>query len=31
MQEAILDDLRAFTQDTPQADDITLVVLEYRP
>ena len=31
MHDAILDDLRAFTQDTPQADDITLVVLEYRP
>lgn len=30
MHDAILDDLRAFTQDTPQADDITLVVLEYR-
>ncbi len=30
MHEAILDDVRAFTQDTPQADDITLVVLEYR-
>ena len=29
MHDAILDDLRAFTQDTPQADDITLVVLEY--
>ena len=30
IHDAILDDLRAFTQDTPQADDITLVVLEYR-
>ena len=30
MHDAILDDVRAFTQDTPQADDITLVVLEYR-
>ena len=30
VHEAILDDVRAFTQDTPQADDITLVVLEYR-
>ena len=30
LHDAILDDLRAFTQDTPQADDITLVVLEYR-
>ena len=31
LHDAILDDVRAFTQDTPQADDITLVVLEYRP
>ena len=30
IHDAILDDVRAFTQDTPQADDITLVVLEYR-
>jgi len=30
MHDGILDDVRAFTQDTPQADDITLVVLEYR-
>ena len=30
MHEAILDDVQAFTQGTPQADDITLVVLEYR-
>jgi serine phosphatase RsbU (regulator of sigma subunit) len=30
LHDAILDDLRTFTQDTPQADDITLVVLEYR-
>jgi phosphoserine phosphatase RsbU/P len=29
MHDAILDDLRAFTEETPQADDITLVVLEY--
>jgi serine phosphatase RsbU (regulator of sigma subunit) len=29
VHEAILDDVRAFTQDTPQADDITLVVLGY--
>jgi sigma-B regulation protein RsbU (phosphoserine phosphatase) len=26
---AILDDVRAFTQDAPQADDVTLVVLGY--
>jgi len=31
MHDAILDDVRAFTQDAPQADDVTLVVLEYRP
>jgi sigma-B regulation protein RsbU (phosphoserine phosphatase) len=30
MHDAILDDLRGFTQDTPQADDVTLVVVEYR-
>ena len=30
LHDAILDDVRVFTQDTPQADDITLVVLEYR-
>jgi sigma-B regulation protein RsbU (phosphoserine phosphatase) len=30
LHDAILDDVRAFTEDTPQADDITLVVLEYR-
>jgi phosphoserine phosphatase RsbU/P len=30
MHDAILDDLRAFTEETPQADDITLVVIEYR-
>jgi phosphoserine phosphatase RsbU/P len=30
VHDAILDDLRAFTQDTPQADDVTLVALEYR-
>jgi len=30
MHDAILDDVRAFTQDTQQADDVTLVVLEYR-
>jgi sigma-B regulation protein RsbU (phosphoserine phosphatase) len=30
LHDTILDSLRAFTQDTPQADDITLVVLEYR-
>ena len=30
MHDAILDDVRAFTLDTPQADDITLVVMEYR-
>ena len=30
MHDAILDDLRTFTEETPQADDITLVVLEYR-
>ena len=30
IHDAILDDVRAFTQDTPQADDVTLVVLEYR-
>jgi phosphoserine phosphatase RsbU/P len=30
MHDAILEDVRAFTQDTPQADDVTLVVLEYR-
>jgi sigma-B regulation protein RsbU (phosphoserine phosphatase) len=29
IHEAILDDVRAFTEDTPQADDITLVVLGY--
>src|SRR5262249_54522865 len=29
VHEAILDDVRAFTQATPQADDITLVVLGY--
>ena len=29
MHDGIIEDLRAFTQDTPQADDITLVVLEY--
>jgi serine phosphatase RsbU (regulator of sigma subunit) len=29
MHDAILDDLRSFTEETPQADDITLVVLEY--
>ena len=27
--DAILDDVRAFTQNTPQADDVTLVVLGY--
>jgi len=31
IHDAILDDVRAFTQNTPQADDVTLVVLEYRP
>jgi sigma-B regulation protein RsbU (phosphoserine phosphatase) len=30
MHDAILDDVRTFTQDTPQGDDITLVVMEYR-
>jgi serine phosphatase RsbU (regulator of sigma subunit) len=30
MYRAILDDLRVFTQNTPQADDVTLVVIEYR-
>ncbi len=30
MHDAILDDVRAFTQGTPQADDVTLVVVEYR-
>jgi serine phosphatase RsbU (regulator of sigma subunit) len=30
MHDAILDDVRAFTLDTPQADDITLVVMEFR-
>src|SRR5206468_10028919 len=30
LHDAILDDVRAFTQDTPQADDITLVVMEWR-
>jgi sigma-B regulation protein RsbU (phosphoserine phosphatase) len=29
LHDAILEDVRTFTQDTPQADDITLVVLEY--
>jgi len=29
IHDAILDDVRAFTQDTPQADDITLVVLGF--
>jgi phosphoserine phosphatase RsbU/P len=31
VHDAILDDVRTFTQDTPQSDDVTLVVLEYRP
>ena len=30
LHDAILDDVRAFTQGTPQADDVTLVVVEYR-
>jgi serine phosphatase RsbU (regulator of sigma subunit) len=30
LHDAILDDVRAFTKDTPQADDVTLVVLEFR-
>ena len=30
LHDAILDDVRSFTQDTPQADDVTLVVMEYR-
>lgn len=29
IHDAILEDLRAFTRNTPQADDITLVALEY--
>jgi serine phosphatase RsbU (regulator of sigma subunit) len=29
IHDAILDDVRVFTQDTPQADDVTLVVLGY--
>ena len=30
LHDAILEDVQAFTKDTPQADDVTLVVLEYR-
>jgi len=29
--DAILEDVRAFTQGAPQADDVTLVVVEYVP
>jgi sigma-B regulation protein RsbU (phosphoserine phosphatase) len=31
LHEAILDDLARFTQGLPQADDVTLLVLEYQP
>ncbi|MBI3472509.1 MAG: SpoIIE family protein phosphatase [Candidatus Solibacter usitatus] len=31
LQFAILDDVRTFTQGAPQADDVTLVILEYVP
>jgi serine phosphatase RsbU (regulator of sigma subunit) len=30
LHDAILENVQAFTKDTPQADDVTLVVLEYR-
>jgi phosphoserine phosphatase RsbU/P len=31
LHDAILEDVRTFTQDMPQADDITVVVFEYVP
>ena len=31
MHDALLDELRAFTGNTEQQDDITVVVVEYRP
>lgn len=31
LHEAILEEVRTFTQGAPQADDVTLVVLEYAP